>query len=137
VARLALAVTFAFGFVESSAFLASTKFTRTVALEQGDAGWYKIRSVFSWVRTWGSGLARAYALQGAITLATAAALALLWRGAAAYPLKAAGLLIGSMLGTPYSLDYDLMLLAPALACLAADGFTRGFGPHEKTILAAL
>jgi hypothetical protein len=30
-----------------------------------------------------------------------------------------------------------MLLAPALACLAADGFTRGFGPHEKTILAAL
>lgn len=93
-ARLALAVTFAFGFVVSSAFLASTKFTRTVVLEQGDTEWYKIRSVFSW----GSGLARAYALQGAITLATAAALALLWRGSAAYPLKAAGLLIGSVWG---------------------------------------
>jgi hypothetical protein len=58
VARLELAVTFAFGFVVSSAFLASTKFTRTVVLEQGDTGWYKIRSVFSWVRWLCFGAAR-------------------------------------------------------------------------------
>jgi len=61
----------------------------------------------------------------------------LWRGPAAYPLKAAGLLIGSALATPYSLDYDLMLLAPAIAYLALDGFALGFAPWEKTILAAL
>ncbi len=30
-----------------------------------------------------------------------------------------------------------MLLAPAIAFLAADGFARGFAPWEKTILAAL
>ena len=42
-----------------------------------------------------------------------------------------------MLATPYSLDYDLMLLAPAIAFLAADGFARGFAPWEKTVLAAL
>jgi alpha-1,2-mannosyltransferase len=30
-----------------------------------------------------------------------------------------------------------MLLAPAIAMLAADGFRRGFGPYEKTMLAAL
>jgi hypothetical protein len=61
----------------------------------------------------------------------------LWHSPAAYPLKAAGLLIGSALATPYSLDYDLMLLAPAIAYLALDGFARGFAPWEKTVLAAL
>ena len=56
---------------------------------------------------------------------------------AAFALKAAALLIGTMLATPYSLDYDLMLLAPAIAFLAADGIERGFAPYEKTVLAAL
>jgi hypothetical protein len=137
VALLALAVTFAFGIDVWSAFLVSTKFTRTVVLEQGGTGWYKIQSVFSWVRMWGGGLALAYALQGAVMLAAAAALTWLWRSQAAFPLKAAALLIGSVLATPYGLDYDLMLLAPAIAYLALDGFTRGFAPYEKTILAAL
>jgi MFS family permease len=137
VAVLALAVTFAFGIDVWSAFLASTKFTRAVVLEQGGTGWYKIQSVFSWVRLWGGGLTLAYALQGAVMLAAAAALTWLWRSQAAFPLKAAALLIGSLLATPYSIDYDLMLLAPAIAYLALDGFTRGFAPYEKTILAAL
>jgi alpha-1,2-mannosyltransferase len=30
-----------------------------------------------------------------------------------------------------------MVLAPAIAFLTADGFTRGFGPWQKTALAAL
>ena len=46
-------------------------------------------------------------------------------------------MIGSVLATPYSLDYDLMLLAPAIAYLALDGWTRGFAAYEKTVLAAL
>ncbi len=137
VALLALAVTFAFGVDVWSAFLASTKFTRTIVLEQGGTGWFKIQSVFSWVRMWGGGLALAYAAQAAVMLAMAAALIWLWRSQAAYPLKAAGLLIGSVLATPYSLDYDLMVLAPAIAYLAVDGCARGFAAWEKTILAAL
>ena len=36
-----------------------------------------------------------------------------------------------MLATPYSLDYDLMLLAPAIAFLAADGMRRGFAPWRE------
>ena len=137
VALLALAVTLAFGSEVWSAFLASTKFTRTVVLEQGDTGWFKIQSVFAWVRMWGGGVALAYALQGALTLLIAAALAWLWRSQAGFALKAAGLVIGSVLATPYSLDYDLMLLAPAIAYLALDGWTRGFAAYEKTVLAAL
>jgi hypothetical protein len=137
VAALALVVTFAFGMDVWTAFLASTKFTRTVVLEQGDTGWHKIQSVFSIVRMWGGGIDLAYAVQGTMTLAVAAALAWLWHSRATFPLKAAGLLIGTVLATPYVLDYDLMLLAPALAFLASDGAQRGFGPYEKTALAAL
>jgi hypothetical protein len=137
VALLALAVTLAFGIEVWTAFLASTKFTRNVVLEQGGTGWFKIQSVFSWVRMWGGGIALAYATQGAVMILVAAALGWLWRSAAAYPLKAAGLVIGCLLATPYSLDYDLMLLAPAIAYLAVDGSARGFVAWEKTVLAAL
>src|SRR5262249_46316962 len=104
----ALAVTLAFGVDVWSAFLASTKFTRTVVLEQGDTGWYKIQSVFSVVRMWGGSVPLAYVLQTAVTIAVAAALVLLWRSRAPFPLKAAALAIATILATPYSLDYDLM-----------------------------
>ena len=134
---LALAVTLAFGPDVWTAFLASTHFTRTVVLEQGGTGWYKIQSVFSVVRIWGGGIDLAYAVQGAVTLGVAAALAWLWRSRASFALKTAALLIGCVLATPYSLDYDLMLIAPAIAFLAADGIKRGFAPWEKSLLALL
>ena len=134
---LALGVTLAFGTEIWSAFLASTTFTRTIVLEQGGTGWFKIQSVFAWVRMWDGGIALAYALQGAVALLIAGALAWLWRSRAAFPLKAAALALGCVLATPYSLDYDLMLLAPAIAYLATDGLARGFSPYEKTLLAAL
>lgn len=137
VALLALAVTLAFGVEVWTAFLASTGFTRTVVLEQGGTGWYKIQSVFSWVRMWHGSVPLAYAVQGAVTLTIAAALALIWRARVPFALQAAALLIGTILATPYSLDYDLMLLAPAIAFLAAGGMQRGFAPWEKTLLAAL
>lgn len=137
VTLLALAVTLAFGTEVWTAFLASTQYTRDIVLEQGQTGWHKIQSVFSWVRMWGGGVTLAYAIQGAVTAAVAAALIWLWRSPAAYPLKAAALIVGCLLATPYSLDYDLMLLAPAIAYLAADGMARGFAPWQKTILAAL
>jgi Glycosyltransferase family 87 len=137
VAAMALAVTLAFGVDAWTAFLASTKFTRHVVLEQGGTGWYKIQSVFSWVRMWGGDIPLAYAAQGAVTLVAAGALAWLWRAQASFRLQAAALLIATALATPYVLDYDLMLLAPAIAFLAADGCERGFGPYEKTMLAGL
>ena len=129
---LTIAVTLAFGLDIWSAFLASTRFTRAVVLEQGETGWHKIQSVFSVVRMWGRGISLAYAVQVAVTLAVAGGLAWLW--SSRVPIKAAALAIGT---TPYSLDYDLMPLAPAIAFLAADGMQRGFHPWQKSLLAAL
>jgi hypothetical protein len=134
---LAVLTTLVFGPDIWRAFLDSMPWTREVVLEQGGTGWYKIQTVFSWVRMWGGGVPLAYAIQGAVAVALGGALIWLWRSEAAYPLKAAALIIASILATPYSLDYDFVALAPAIAFLAADGLARGFAPWEKTALALL
>lgn len=137
VIALAIVTTLAFGIDIWSAFLASTHFTRVVVLEQGDTGWHKIQSIFSWARMWGASIPTAYAIQGTAMLGIAASLAWLWRSDARFALKAAALVTGVLLATPYSLDYDFVILAPAIAFLAADGFERGFLPWEKSALAML
>jgi alpha-1,2-mannosyltransferase len=134
---LTLVTTLVFGMQVWHAFFVGAEFTRTVVLEQGDTGWHKIQSIFSWARMWGAPVPLAYAIQGAATLVLAMTSAWLWHGKAPYPLKAAGLCLAAILATPYTLDYDMMVLAPAIAFLAADGMARGFGPWDKTALAAL
>jgi Glycosyltransferase family 87 len=134
---LALAATLAFGPEVWPAFFASTTFTREAVLEAGGTGWHKIQTVFSWVRMWGGSVPLAYAVQMLVTLTLAVALVWLWRSRTSARSKAAGLIIASLLATPYSLDYDLMALAPAIAFWAGDGLSRGFRPWEKTLLAAL
>jgi alpha-1,2-mannosyltransferase len=137
IAALAAITTAALGTSVWDAFLASTHFTRVVVLENGETGWQKIQSVFSAVRMWGGPVALAYAVQGSVTLALAAAMAWLWRAPVDFALKAAGLIIAAILATPYSLDYDMTALAPALAFLAVHGMRCGFAPYEKSALAAL
>jgi hypothetical protein len=137
VALLVLAATLAFGTDTWRAFFAFAEYTRTIVLETGETGWHKIQSVFSWARMWGASVPLAYAVQGAVTLAIAAALVWLWRSPASFALKAAALCVATILATPYSLDYDLMVLAPAIAFLAVAGLARGFAPFEKSALAFL
>lgn len=137
VAALTALVTVLFGPEIWPAFLASTHFTRTVVLEQGQTGFFKIQSIFAMVRLWGGPVALAYAVQGAATIAVAVSLARLWRTDASAARKGAALCLAAILATPYSLDYDLMVLAPAIALLAADGMANGFAPWRKSILAAL
>lgn len=119
------------------AFLASTHFTRVVVLEQGGTGFFKIQSVFACVRMWGGSVPLAYAAQGATTLAAAILLVRLWRSDAPFAYKGAALCLAALLATPYSLDYDLMVLGPAIALLGSEGLARGFRPYEVTALVAL
>jgi len=134
---LLLSATLAFGPHIWEAFAASTQFTRVVVLEAGDPGWHKIQSTFSWVRMWGGSVAVAYALQAAVSLGVGFTLIWLWRSAASFALKAAALCLSAMLASPYGYDYDMMILAPAIAFLASDCLTQGCRPWEKTLLAAL
>jgi alpha-1,2-mannosyltransferase len=138
VALLAAATLVIFGVHVWPAFLESTRFARLVALEQGEVSWYKIQSVFAWARMWGAPVSLAYVVQGALDFAVAASLVRLWRiTGAPYALKAAGLCVGAILATPFVLDYDMIVLGPAIAFFAVDGLIRGFGPWEKTTLAVV
>ncbi|MEQ8935560.1 MAG: glycosyltransferase family 87 protein, partial [Amphiplicatus sp.] len=117
------------------AFAESGHLTRTVVLESGNTGWEKIQSLFSALRALGAPVGAAYAAQGALFAGVGASLVWLWRSAAAQELKAAGLIVASLLATPYVLDYDLVALGPAIAFLAVLGLRDGFRPYEKTLLA--
>jgi hypothetical protein len=111
-------------------------FTQLVVLEQGGTGWEKIQSIFSAARMWGASVDTAYAVQGALLMSLATTLAWLWHGDAAFELKAAGLATASLLATPYVLDYDLVVLAVAIAFFARHGLISGFRDFEISLLAA-
>jgi hypothetical protein len=119
------------------AFLDNTAFTQKVVLEQGGAGFYKIQSAFAAVRMWGGPLSLAYGVQAVVTAAAAVAVTLLWRGQVDSRLRAAGLMTACLLGTPYCLDYDFMILAPAGAFLISAARERGFRPFEASLIAAV
>lgn len=118
------------------AFADSMTFTQTVVLEQGGTGWEKIQSVFSAARMWGADIRTAYAVQIALALMLAASLTWLWQSEAAFELKASALASGSLLATSYVLDYDLVVLAVAIAFFARHGLNRGFRDYEINLLAA-
>jgi hypothetical protein len=137
VALLALVTTLVAGDGVWPAFLTSTAFARTELLEGGGPGWEKVQTVFAWVRLWGGTNAVAYVAEGAASLVIAVALIWLWRGPARFAWKAAALAIAVVAAAPFSIDYDMMVLAVAVAFLSADGLERGFAPWTKTTLAAL
>lgn len=124
----------AFGPETWEAFRESATFTRTVVLEAGATGWEKIVSAFAAARALGADIAVAYAVQGVTTLAVIAVTMRLWRSDAPFERKAAALLAGSLLVTPYALDYDLMLLGPAIAFLVRDALARGWRPGLAAVL---
>jgi hypothetical protein len=118
------------------AFMDSMTFTQTVVLEQGGTGWEKIQSAFSAVRHWGLDVRSAYAVQTMLALALAASLAWLWHSDTAFELKASALASASLLATPYVLDYDLVVLAVAIAFFVRHGLAHGFRDYEISVLAA-
>ena len=131
---MTLATVLAFGTGTWHAFRASLPFTRTVVLEAGTTGWEKIQSAFSAARALGAGVGTAYVVQGILTGVVVLALGWLWRSQADRRLKSAGLITAALLSTPYVLDYDMVVLAPALAFMVSYALDRGFRPWEISLL---
>ena len=117
------------------AFAASTETSRKLLLEQGDVGFEKLQSVFAAVRMWDGGISLAYALQGAVSLAALGSVARVWRSLCDHDLKAALLIVATLLGSPHVLDYDLLILAPAIAFLVSASTIRGFRNYDISLLA--
>lgn len=136
VVALAVASLVVFGPECWSSFLASTETSRKLLLEEGSVGFEKLQSIFAAVRMWRGGLALSYSAQGAVTLATICATAWLWRSGRDHGLKAAALVAATALASPHILDYDLMVLAPAIAFFVA-ARAGGFRDYEISVLAAV
>ena len=126
-----------FGLASWRAFSHGLEFTRVVVLEQGSTGWEKIQSAFAAVRMWGGAVTLAYAVSATVALCVLAGVAWLYRRGADWRPAGAALLSGALLTTPYCLDYDMMLLGPALGLLVSYRLERGFAPWEKTLLAVI
>lgn len=116
------------------AFFGSFELTRTYILEQGATGWEKLQSPFAAMRMLGASIQTAYAVHGAVSLGVAAVVLWIWRSPVGIPLKGAALATGTLLVTPYVLDYDLMLLALPLAWLTVEGLRSQFLNYEKLTL---
>jgi hypothetical protein len=134
-AAMTLASLYGFGIETWTAFLASLPFSREVVIEQGATGFEKFQTLFGAVRLLGGTIPLAYAAQGASTVACAAVIARLWWTKADWRSRSAALLAGSLLATPYALDYDMMVIGPAIALLVSRGLQDGFRPYEKLVLA--
>jgi len=106
------------------------------SLEQGWIGFGKMQSAFSAVRLIGGGNNIAYCVQVAVAVAAALLLWRVWRSEASLLLRTGATGAAMLLGTPFILDYDFVLLALPIAALTAEGLKNGFKPYEQSILAA-
>ncbi len=134
-ALMTLATWIAWGPDVWTAFIASLPDSRLHGLEYSNTGFYKMQSLFAAVRMLGGPVTLAYALHGALLAAVTLCVVGVWRSGADMRLKAAALIMGALLATPYCFDYDMTIEGPAIACLVSYGLSRGFLPWEKSLLA--
>jgi hypothetical protein len=125
-----------FGMASWRAWVAASPLSRVI-LEHGYNGYQNMLSLFAAVRLLHGGVGLAYAAQ-----AIAAAVALIVMARVVRPrvsLRAAIALtaVATLVATPWSLDYDLVVLAGPLAWAAGEALRGGWLPWEKiTLLAA-
>lgn len=115
-------------------FFGSVPIARAM-LEAEAVPYFKISSVFSFVRLVGGSVAVAYAAQIVAAIAAAVTVAWLWTRRWPQELNCVALVFGSFAATPYAYDYDLVVLAVGIALFARLALREGWLPWEKTTLA--
>jgi arabinofuranan 3-O-arabinosyltransferase len=126
----------AFGAASWQAFVNWAPISSRVLIDQGALDWYRLQSVFAFIRAHGGSEPLAWTVQAVVTLLLAIALVWLWRSRVAFELKAAALATAALLATPYLFMYDLVVLAVAVAFLLRLGLARGLSRIEIGGLAA-
>jgi hypothetical protein len=124
----------AFGAASWQAFLHGLPVTAQTFLSEGQGHFGKLQSLYGLVRSSGGSETLGWVLQGALTLAVAAAVCIFWHRRAPFALQAALLAAGALLATPYLYLYDTAVLAVAAAFLIRAARTAGFLPGEASAL---
>jgi hypothetical protein len=134
VLALAAASLAAFGRGPWAAFLHHLPITQAMA-DQGAVPWGTMPSPYVFALSLGGPLGVARMLQAVVALFAAGCVWRVWRNpAAAFEAKAATLVAGSLLVSPYLFYYDLTWAALAVAWLALLGLKYGFYRFEREIL---
>ncbi|HVC55363.1 MAG TPA: glycosyltransferase family 87 protein [Stellaceae bacterium] len=136
VAALATASLIMFGTPTWSAFMHQMRFNRAL-LETDPQLWHWMLTVFSATRQFGGPILLAYAFQLASSGLALAAVVLVWRRPGATEVKAAALLVATLLATPYGQNYDAVIVIFAAAWLGREGTRTGFFPWERQAIVAL
>jgi hypothetical protein len=123
-----------FGATTWEGFLANSALARAT-LETGLVDPAKMQSVFAATRLAGGSLGLAYGLQAVLVVAILALLFLAAKARARADAQGALLVLGTMLASPFLLDYDLTVAIVPIAFLFCRGNAVGYRPWEKAILA--
>lgn len=130
---LAAASFAAFGWDTWAAFLNHLPITQAMA-EQGAVPWGTMPSAYVFALSLGMPVAAAWGLQAAVALFAAGCVWRAWRcRAATFEAKAATLVAGSLLVSPYLFYYDLVWAVLAIAWLAVLGLRTGFRRGEREV----
>src|SRR5260370_12599427 len=136
IAAQAVTATLLFGADIWASFASNLPLATKVILEQELIGFGKNQSAFSAVRLVGGGISLGYCVQAAVAIAAATLLWRVWRTEASLLLRTGATGAAMLLGAPYIMDYDFVLLALPIAALTSEGLRTGFKPYEKSVLAA-
>lgn len=107
-----------------------------VVVEHGGYLWTGMPTVFAMSRVVGLPVGAAYAVQAVVALPAVAAMMFLWLRGARYGLRAAALVVTTLLIQPYFMFYDLCWLVVPIVLLLRDGKTAALDRIEWTILLA-
>lgn len=106
-------------------------------LAAGQLPWPRMPTVYTALRLAGMGDFAGSLLQAAVALTVLTAVAWVWWRGTALDLRAAVLLAGAPLTTPFMYDYDLPFMLPALGIFIAHGCKTGWRVWEKPLLLAV
>jgi hypothetical protein len=106
-------------------------------MRQGIVAWEKMISSYAALRLVGFSDSISSIVHYCIAIVVAVFTIAVWlpRNHVPLAIKSAVLLCASLIVTPFSLNYDLFVLAPAIAFVAGFGIQHRFLPYEKSILA--
>lgn len=119
-----------------TAFAAFLPVFNRLVVEEGGVLWAGMPTVFAMSRIAGLPTQAAYAVQALVAMPAVAAAAFLWMRQARYELRAAALVVATMLVQPYFMYYELCWLILPIVFLIRDGKTVALNRIEWAILVA-
>ncbi len=120
-----------------SAWIHSLAVASRFSETNGPAYWIHMPTFFAFFRLLGAPVSLAYGVHATVALVAAAAVWNVWRSDADPALKASMLVSGTLLVSPYLLEYDLTWLALPAAWMTALARRRGWAAGERETLVML